>query len=267
MAMMMQEAVGYTALDPIIVHLSKLEDEAAHRAAMQDADLILAQRTSDDFPIPHLRSQTVRDSYGDRVVIWPNLFFAGQQPYLRYLTHTQFGRIHSPLGDYHDLRHLRAWFENRQGVDFLKRITEADYVTDYTNRSLADLHQREADCDVGIADLVTDYHAQQALFFTFNHPRIWLLGKLGERILDKIGQAAPIKTDSMREPLNRIQPPNGLTDKELQGVTVTLEADEKIVMGGLRAYKGEELQRIVFECYDHVAPHMTPDQLRLTPAL
>jgi len=267
LGMLLERFAGFELLDPVILHLAKEADQAAHEAAIAEADLILAQRTDDAFAVAHLRSSHLRQTQGARTIIWPNLFFSGQQPYLRYVTHRTLGRLPSPLADYHDLRLLRDWFAARKGIAYRDKITAPDYVETFAARSLTSLRDREAECDIGVADLVAERHASQPMFFSFNHPRLWLLARLGERILAHIDHPTEIDTDGMKEPLGRIQPPGNETigDIPIQGVEVSLGPDEKVTLGQVRPYDGASLRQAVYSCYDHIETHMHPDALRTTP--
>lgn len=236
LAMLLERFAGFETLDPVILHLAKDTDQAAHEAAMAEADLILAQRTDDGFGVAHLRSSHIRQTQGDRCVVWPNIFYAGQQPYLRYLNHRPRGRIGSPLGDYHDLRILRDWFRDRQGADFAAEITAPGFAETQTEKSLLSLRQREMNCDVTSADIVTELQNDRPLFFTFNHPNLWLLARLAERILAHIGRPVEIDIEGVPEPLGRIKPPGdgrfvAMETEALQGVDVTLEPGPRIAMG------------------------------------
>lgn len=267
LAMLLERFAGFELLDPVILHLAKETDQAANEAAIAEADLILAQRTDDAFPVAHLRSSHLQQTYGDRCLVWPNLFFSGQHPYLRYVTHRTLGRLPSPLAEYHDIRLLRDWFATRRGLAFGAQIAEPGYAETFAAQSLASLRQREADCDVSISDLVAEHHARQPLFFSFNHPRLWLLARLAERILDHAGAPRKIDTEGINEPLGRIQPPGreAIGTRSMQGVEVTLEADDKITMGKIRPYDADGLRQAFYACYDHIGAHMHPDAIRVTP--
>lgn len=115
MSELLCDGVNNFALEPIILHLAKVEDANSHEALLSDADVIIAQATSDSFQPAHLSSRFLKEQFGPRVLVWPNVFYSGQTPYLRYITHTKAGRITGPLDVYHDLRILNEWYISRMG--------------------------------------------------------------------------------------------------------------------------------------------------------
>ena len=76
-------------LEPVVVHLAQDSDAAEHAVRFDQSDVIFAQRTSPNFKPQHLTTDKLRSVYGDKVITWPNIFYLGQQPYLRYLTHAK----------------------------------------------------------------------------------------------------------------------------------------------------------------------------------
>lgn len=267
LADLVERATGFAAEPPIILHLAKPEDVEPQTQAIAQADLVFAQRTDPAFAMEHLRSTHLKATRPDTVTVWPNVFYGGEHPFLRYVTRAGSGRVFGPLTEYHDLRHLRAWFADRQGVDFMPEIETPDFVRIYAAQSFEALHGREAECDVTIADVIEA--ETRSLFWTFNHPNLWLLTCLCNRILDCAGLPHP-NTDGMREPLNRIQPPFGFDapaepGEPYQGVEVNLSTPGKVALGPVRRYSAAALRDVAFACYDHQADMLDPALLRITP--
>jgi len=273
LAALIEAATGFAAEPAIILHLAKPEEAEAHRQVLAEADLILAQRTDPAFPVAHLRSGALKEAWPNTVTVWPNVFYGGEQPYLRYVTHARQGRVLGPMTEYHDLRVLRAWFADRRGIDFLPECTAPDFVSGYAEKALKTLQSRETDCDVTSADLIAAQGMPGTgphLFWTFNHPTLWLLTQLCNRILDHVG-LPQASLEGMREPLNRIQPPLGAADlieagEPYQGVEVDLSLPGTVTLGAVRRYSAKDLRDSAFACYDHQAEMLDPAHLRVTPA-
>ena len=270
LSMLLNRFAGFELLDPIILHLAKEADHAEHEDRIAGADLVLSQLTASVFRPAHLRSEELKKRHPEKTLIWPNLFFAGQQPYLRYLTHATRGRILGPIDATHDMRLLRAWFMDRAGISFREDIAAEGYEKAVADRSLNDLRQREASCDLGVTDLIEAEIMTRKLFFTFNHPSIWLLSRMAERILARLEIPGSIDDASLKEPLGTFQPPSSLprlnAPAPIQGVEVNLDTPGQIGVGPKRHYSPEELQQAAFACYDHIREHLHPEALRLTPA-
>ncbi|MAU94932.1 WcbI family polysaccharide biosynthesis putative acetyltransferase [Marinibacterium profundimaris] len=271
---------SFEALAPIILHLSKDDQKAEHEAAMDEADVILTQLTAENFQVAHLVAARVRDRHPGKVLIWPNLFHAGQHPFLRYLTHPRYGRILGPLDAYHDLRLIAEWRAAR-GLGPAPAGDLAALAAEVHAEASATLSAREAACDVGVSDLIAAHHAERLLFYTFNHPVRWLLdqlaGRIADRLADRLGQPVPLKPlPPAFEPLNQFTPPLADVLGELdqapqppyRGIEVELAPGHAIRPGARTTYTPEALRARYFDCYDHLGPLMTEAvaDLRTTPA-
>jgi hypothetical protein len=238
---------GLTSLEPIILHLAKDADISRHAALCAEAEIIVAQATSDNFEPAHLASRRLKEQHGSKVIIWPNIFWAGQTPFLRYVSHKTFGRIDGPLDAYHDLRILQDWYRSRLDLDTpLREIS----VQDVQTRSLQDLKIKETACDVVVSDLIEAYGTSQRLFFTFNHPTAWLLSKMAERISGRIGLSGCVAVKEDWEPLGRITPPNVVRDLHQQDATFVGVRTGGALNSEVITYDSEALIRYFFEAYD-----------------
>lgn len=199
----------FQMLSPIILHLSSDAERDVHESAITQADLIVAQRTSDDFNPNHLRSASIREKFRTKVIIWPNVFFLGQTPKLRYLNHKQHGRIFGPLDAYHDLHILNDWYYNRTGDEF-KFCNKSD--DEIAALSLMELREKEKECDIIISDIIEKNYKTEPLFFTFNHPMYSMLAEVVHRIFQLINLEFQVINDPTTEPLGKIRPPNIFSD-------------------------------------------------------
>lgn len=249
---------GVEPLEPVILHLAKEQEAETHFARMQEADLILTQATAASFKPAHLVSADVQARFPGKTRIWPNIFYAGQQPNLKYLTHTTRGRIYGPLDIYHDCDILRAWYLDRLGIDPVPPAEDPEAVH---ARSIQALRNRESECDVTVSDLIEAHRGERRLFFTFNHPARWLLERMTERLCALQGLVYAPSAPSGREPLGRIAPPSVFDDGETlyQGLPVGSA-------GPPRRYMPAELRSTAFACYDAQREVLTEiERLRYTP--
>ena len=256
---------GHVALDPIIVHLAKEADAGQHQALMEQADLILTQYTAPNFRPAHLEMRGIKDRFPGKTLSWPNIFYAGQTPFLRYATHLEWGRLSGPLDVYHDLRLLRDWFVARMGeCPFALPASQEDV----HRQSIAELMAREKECDIGVADLIETRHADRLLFFTFNHPTRWLLDRLANRIADRFGFRFDAAGFTVAEPLGRISPPHGMANGVLEpetyrGVDTGHDGPGPVP---LVDYDRDSLRAVQFRCYDQQEEILLDHaRIRLTP--
>lgn len=265
-----EQVCSLTDLPPIILHLAKPEEEETHLAAMAEADVILAQNTADSFHLPHLRSTAIKSAYPD-TLIWPNVFYSGQQPFLRYFTHADQGRLMGPLEALHDLRLFARWARDR-GVLQSDPIDEAAFAEQVRDMSLLQLQQKEANCDVTITDFITAHRETARLFFTFNHPTRLVLSELANRLTTRLGLEVDIPPGP--EALNRYIVPSlwpGETakavDESYRGDGYALEDNGTVrrLPGPARTYGATELEQAFYEVYDHNPAFRDIARLRFTP--
>ena len=214
LAEMLARAVkGLDLPEPIIIHLARPEEAAAHHALLDSADHVLTQLVADNYPVEHLRTELLRARFGERLTVWPNVFFRGQNPDLVYVTHAS-GRLVSPMGHYHSRAVYTAW---REGVpldalreeDYASRSREPAEFLSAVERSFEDLRTRERETDVGIADEIARRWRSEPLFHTFNHPSATLLAELSRRVAARLGLslAGEASLESAPDRLGTVRPP------------------------------------------------------------
>lgn len=257
--------------DPIILHLSKPDQEEAHRAQLDQADIIFAQKTADVFQPAHLASHRLRQDYDDKTVVWPNIFYSGQQPYLRYFTHPTHGRLLGPLEALHDLRLHRSWQDSGRVDPDAMFAREDAFEIDVRRTSLASLREKEAECDVTISDVIEAREGDQRLFFTFNHPSRALLREMALRLIAHSGLDHDASTPSpQNEPLNRYQVPSSWSSRDMafqgDGYEVTPLGLAKGIPGKPVVYTAQTLCEAFQSVYDSHGIFGSMDNVRLTPA-
>jgi hypothetical protein len=260
-------------LEPIILHLAKPEDRKEHLEQIANADLIFAQLTQDAFRAAHLSTPALKEKFGEKVVVWPNIFFMGQQPYLRYFTHNKLGRMMGPLEAMHDLRLYHSWKSTGRVDPAAIEKSDPDFVDFARKTSLKELQTKEAKCDVAISDFLTSQADREPLFYTFNHPNLTVLGEMARRILTHVGETtAPLLNEEGRgEPLSRYQVPSSWTRQgaEYQGDRFVIDPDRgaQRLPGTPQRYSLEALCQAYQEVYDAQEAYQSFEGIRLTPAV
>ena len=201
--------------DIIIVHLAKDSDAERFDACLNSADVVISQHIQDQYPCSFVRTSSLQQRLGDRLITIPNIFYRGYTPDLRYLRLRARGTLNGPLGDYHSSILLNAWKEGEDQDIALERYNNVDlwreqYST-IAEQSLAELQRRELELDIQISDCIATMQSQQQLFYSFNHPSKAMIKILADRIAEHLdltpkpeGNAS---VEAMREPLDRIQIP------------------------------------------------------------
>ncbi len=266
-----------TCMGTIIVHLAKSGNAGTDIALMHEADIILAQSVQENYPVAHLRTATLRASFGSKVIVWPNLFFSGQCPGLVYVSKATGERVRGPLLDYQRQDIVESFRYGESTEDCIDRTRSGeghDYLH-WAEQSLADLEMREASIDIRIADIIATEWQRRRLFYSFNHPSSWLMIQLCQRILAFLSMKPElVLTPSITgEPLDIIVPPVlpveaaalGLkfeTTEASRGVEVSA-TNGKLTIGPRRIYSLEDLVSATYQSL--LMQTNAADLLRYTP--
>jgi len=274
-ASILQKTGEFEILDTIILHLASNSEALKHNHIIETADFIITQNTADNFAVDHLRSSALKDAFGEKVIIWPNIFYAGQQPFIRYFTVNGIGRLFGPLEAMHDLRIFWDWWEKTYGASIRPEISDHEFSSVMKANSLSELKHREQACDVSISDVIEEHGENEKLFFTFNHPRLRLLNEVCRRILSNIGTNKSVIHENLddKEPLSRFIVPSAWATPEgpretYVGNDFTLETGGRLIMRNERKnYTVDELRDAFFQCYDHAKEDLKLENIRFTPNL
>jgi hypothetical protein len=87
------------------------EDWESVFADFSKSDYIFTQRVSDDFGVEWARSSFLRRAFPGKVIVWPNIYFDGYYPDIKYLYHGSVGKVVGPLTDYHFETFIKAYHQ------------------------------------------------------------------------------------------------------------------------------------------------------------
>jgi hypothetical protein len=229
------------------------------------ADHIFAQRIGDTYHLPWLQSSFLTTLYGERCSIWPNLYFDGYSPSIRYLYLERQGKINSPLDEYH-FDHIIQSFRRGCSIANTVRLLNDDDLDVHGpfEQSLEQLRQRELDCDVTISNAVEEAVFRRQCFYTANHPDSELLSVMAGRL----AKAAGLHFDESSAtryvgrldriiipPFKRLSRRYNLPfarDVGYKGLEVTNVSAEKVSLGKVMMYSLQELIEQFYKLYDVV---------------
>lgn len=244
-----------------IVHLLKSDQFSEYSQAFEQADLIVSQLVSDTYPCDFVRTNFLKENYGEKVISIVNLYFTGYTPDWLYLRIPGKGPLKGPMGDYHNRSVIEAWCEGESEDVACYRLSDPDYNRRYLteiDKSIAELSQREQTVDVPIADVIVARYMEERLFFTFNHPSMALIREYGKRILEKakIGRKRSFWMQKDREVLDQFIPltnpatglPVGGGEKH-KGVEFYFDRENFIKIGPKKYYDNYELIEGFFSIY------------------
>ena len=144
-------------------------DKDSVRKSVDDCDFVFSQAVSEEFPIEYVRPSAIRARFGHRAVSWPNIYFDGYFPGIRYIyVGVNRQKLTGPLSDYHFSVINGSWREGISVANCVGRIESASEPYFFDNpveRSLHNLRERESGLDTGIADYIATNYRMQKLFF------------------------------------------------------------------------------------------------------
>lgn len=236
----------------------------------QSADLVFMQRVSTEYGIGWIASDEVRSTFGDKVTVWPNIYFDGYFPGVQYVYLANWGKLLSPLGEYH-FEQVRACHRGGRSVeealDAFAGEGLFDTAPDPIGASLDRLRSREGDVDVPISDVIADGHAAERQFYTPNHPVNGLLAAMLGRLTSRnditfdAGKAvaAPYRLDECDIATSpAIVRRFGLPfDKDTiyRGREIGPVERHEVRLGGYKDYDLRTLVEAFYRLYDAVAAH------------
>jgi hypothetical protein len=248
-----------------VVHLLRDDDAPQCEAAFREADLILAQRVSDTYPCVFARSSCLLDNFGQKVLFWPNLYFRGYNPELFYIRLDDRTPLRGPLGDYQSKTYFEGWRRGLSAQETLALHLDMDFNHEryaaVPEASLAELRRREQETHVRITPELERLVWTQRLFFTFNHPCLFLLQLTAAALLQEAGiPAARFPRNAGPEPLGLIRLPLNpwvARDRGMQepqpdrwtGLAVRDIQKNLVAVGGQREYSSSELVASFFKIY------------------
>jgi hypothetical protein len=161
-------------------------DEGPVARAMASADVVFAQRTAPDFPLPWLTPAGLRAALGERAVIWPNIYFDGYFPRTQYIYRAGGRKLLSPLEDYHLAPFVDAY---RRGISPREAARSLFDLPDNDpfEASYAELERRERESDLRISDMLRWMTIRSRAFYTPNHPTNAVLAELAARMAAHAG--------------------------------------------------------------------------------
>ena len=181
------------------VHLATADDVTRLQRRLGDADLLVMHRVLPGYRDNiGLDSATLRNLLppSARSVVLPNLHYEGHHPWIGYAQDPE-GRLgelegESPLGPYHDFLAMAAVRDNQPLEALLDpnpSEAQLEQLRDQHHQSLAELHTREADCDLSLSDWIGNHHRTRPVAHTINHPTQTALDQLLRRLLQHLGLA------------------------------------------------------------------------------
>lgn len=232
---------------------------------LEESEMILVQRTAASFPVSHVSSSYLKKMFPQKILTYPNIFWLGQTPRIRYLTDENLGRLLGPLDTYHDL-YIFEELKKTRGMRPGKSLPSEE---EARTKSLINLKEREMECDVIVSDICGARWEDTRLFHTFNHPTNYLLTSLVKRIAE-IASLPFSDPGQKNEYLDQIVVPSSLHAKDslYKGVECKIKTSGIVSRGKKTFYKTTELTNRFYEIYDHYqANEADLEMARMTPQM
>lgn len=258
-----------------IVHLLKSEQFSEYQQDLEKADLIVSQLVFDTYPCDFVQTNFLKSTYGSKVVSIVNLYFAGYTPDWFYLRIPERGPLRGPMGDYHNRTVFESWQQGKKAEKASFLLEDCYYNERYlpeVEESLLTLKKREDLVDVAIADFIEKYFRRKRLFFTFNHPTMFLLRQYCKRILKESGIRVQKKWFSFvkdAELLDQFVPlvnpavalPAGNEVGKHLGVDFKIRPESLVTIGVRKEYTSLEIVKSYYHIYNQLNEQLGLDKI------
>jgi len=155
------------------------------------ADVVFSQGGNEDYPAEFVRPSVLREALGSKVVIWPNIYFDGYFPGVRYVYAHSGNKVTGPLSDYHFLQIQQSYKDGLTPAQAWEAFTSPEpsplVPADPVGDSIANLRNREQDSDFGMSDYIEANFARTKMFYSMNHPTDEVLQEALRRMVEVAG--------------------------------------------------------------------------------
>lgn len=155
------------------------------------ADMVFSQRVNENYPAEFVRPSVLRQELGGKVVIWPNIYFDGYFPGVRYVYAQSGNKVTGPLSDYHFLQIQKSYKDGISPEAAWEAFTSPEpsdlLPADPIGDSIANLRHREHDVDVTMSDYIEANAKRGKLFYSMNHPTDEVLHEALKRMVARSG--------------------------------------------------------------------------------
>lgn len=177
---------------PAVHDMNESHREMVEREC-SEADWIFSQPINNDYRAEYVRTNILANIYKEKLVIFPNSYFSGYAPDWFGIHDESKNHYYGPLRSYHSSKLLFSYFSGfsvDQAIEFLRQPTEFDerHYKNAVDANFEELKNREKSCNVIISDFIEKYFRESRLFHIMNHPNIFTLGAITERLLNVIGE-------------------------------------------------------------------------------
>lgn len=173
------------------------------RENILSADFIFAQRVSENYSVDYIRPSALKALAPNRHLIWPNIYFDGYFPGIRYMYAGSGGKVTGPLSDYHFDQVQKSWLAGATVEEAWNLLSseDVDIQNDRTpiETSISMLRERESACDITMSDFIEHNFHQEKLFYSMNHPSDRTLLEALSRMLDRAQIGISIKDKNVED--------------------------------------------------------------------
>jgi hypothetical protein len=249
-----------------LIYMVTEKDRDSILSDFSRSDLILTQRVAGDFGVEWVRISSLREVFGSRVIIWPNVYFDGYYPDVRYIYTERHGKVVGPLSDYHFgtvLKAFRSGKTEREATEQFRSKHIFSLFPDPVGRSLGEIRSREKTCDVAISDYIEERFSKSMIQFTPNHPRAEVLIELARRLCVRLGLDHRLDHEVLLDELESVYLPPypAIAERynfpfdggKLRGVELVFKGGG-VSLGASRTYEVEEAVAEYYKVYSMFLP-------------
>jgi hypothetical protein len=178
------------AFIPEFENNQKLADQFTRMS--EQADVLVYIPTNNDYKAPFVRRSNISCIPTPDKVRVPGMFFKALHPELTYVKPSVGGLMDGPMSHYHSKAVPTAFLEGAPASEAISRLRDATTIDSMTaerlaDASLAELQEREAECDVTVSDLIRHGFRDECYFHSIKHPSNILVMRFAEKLFAHLG--------------------------------------------------------------------------------
>lgn len=243
------------------------------REEVLSADFIFAQRVSENYSAEYIRPSSLEELAPGKHLIWPNIYFDGYFPGIRYMYAGTGTKVTGPLSDYHFDQVEKMWQAGATVEDAWDLLSSSDAGRQNdpmpAETSIHMMRERESVCDITMSDFIENNFRKEKLFFSMNHPSDQTMLEALSRMLEKAQIGISTKDKSIKDlqgfpyTLNEIDLPtlpyvsnlyglNANEDFHVTGRDMVLVDNQWKASDGRKSYSGLEMVDAFYRVYDSI---------------
>ncbi|WP_146202043.1 WcbI family polysaccharide biosynthesis putative acetyltransferase [Teichococcus aestuarii] len=168
---------------------------------IENSDVVISRHFAEGLKFTPAITKNLKNVLKEKLIVFPNIYFNGYFPDF-FVPYNKLGKaIQGIAGDYHSRTiydcYKKKMSENEAINEIFLLEQKEKYKSSFEN-SFKLLTEKEKESDIKVSDLIIDRGSGVPRLYTYNHPKNFILYKVFERVLERIGVDIKIDGDPLQ---------------------------------------------------------------------